>query len=280
LKGIYKGDRFDVKIEGYNSEGAGVAKFKDSYSANPLSRVIFVNNAVRGEFCVIGITGVFPNYCTAKIIQRKKPSKNRITPDCRYYGRCGGCNFRHVTYEEELFAKRDIVNSALKRIGGLSVEIEDIYTTGEIIGYRNNVQLKSEDGKIGFYAKSSHDIVEIDKCLLANDKVNAAIRAKDLKTLKIRSDTEKIGDLTLKISPDSFFQVNSKAAEILFGKVREFAALKPPRLVYVSCNPSTLARDLKLFGEHGYKVARICAVDMFPRTKHIECVVLLKMTEK
>ena len=57
--------------------------------------------------------------------------------------------------------------------------------------------------------------------------------------------------------------------------VTDLAALKPERIVYVSCNPATLARDLKRFEEHGYVLQRAEAYDMFPRTAHVETVVLL-----
>ena len=57
--------------------------------------------------------------------------------------------------------------------------------------------------------------------------------------------------------------------------VRECAAMSPERIVYVSCDPATLARDAKLFKEYGYSPAAATAVDMFPRTSHVETVVLL-----
>ncbi len=53
--------------------------------------------------------------------------------------------------------------------------------------------------------------------------------------------------------------------------------INPKKIVYVSCNPATLARDLKIFTQNSYKVKRVSAVDMFPRTAHIETVVLLEI---
>ena len=58
------------------------------------------------------------------------------------------------------------------------------------------------------------------------------------------------------------------------------AEMSPERIVYVSCDPATLARDLKLFNELGYKAVKACAVDMFPRTSHVECVTLMSRVEK
>ena len=61
--------------------------------------------------------------------------------------------------------------------------------------------------------------------------------------------------------------------------VRSLCGMAPERIVYVSCNPATLARDIKVFASCGYALSRAEAVDMFPRTVHIETVVLLSKGE-
>lgn len=58
------------------------------------------------------------------------------------------------------------------------------------------------------------------------------------------------------------------------------AAVKPERIVYISCNPATLARDLALFAEEGYVTKQVQPVDLFPQTTHVECVVLMSRVEK
>ncbi len=57
--------------------------------------------------------------------------------------------------------------------------------------------------------------------------------------------------------------------------IESLAVASPETVVYISCNPETLARDLQMMTQKGYKVKKICPVDMFPHTNHIECVVLL-----
>ncbi len=54
------------------------------------------------------------------------------------------------------------------------------------------------------------------------------------------------------------------------------ANMNPKRIVYVSCKPSTLARDLKILSDLGYKTEKVQPVDMFPHTMHVETVALLK----
>jgi len=353
-------DTFTVSVTDYSSDGAGLARLGNGCA-------VFVNGGVRGDVCRIIITKVLPRICRADITEIITPSVHRIAPDCPAFSRCGGCDWRHISYNEELYAKRKKVNDALKRIAGLDIEAEDILYTGKINGYRNNVQLKTNGKKTGFYAKASHDIAEIDQCLLVPDAFNEAIRRGET---RIRTATETLGDLTFRISPESFFQVNTDATVLLYDKAREYAALEPhellldlycgtgsttlyigrdaeraigvelnasavadarenavlnginnveficmdvselnisglkpgclivdpPRkgltseavrligesgvnkIIYISCNPATLARDIKLLTN--YSVVRVCAVDMFPRTKHVECVAMLERITK
>ena len=89
---------------------------------------------------------------------------------------------------------------------------------------------------------------------------------------------------------------NAKAAEGDF--VPDVVVLDPPRkgcterlladlgkmgakkIVYISCNPDTLARDMSFLLGHGYTAARVIPVDLFPRTGHVECVVMMSKTDK
>ena len=371
-----------VKITGYNSDGEGVARLDDG-------RVAFVRGAAREDVLEVRLTKEQSRSARAEIIRILEPSPYRIDPDCSVYSECGGCDYRHITYEEELFAKLHCVNDALKRIGGLSVHVEQILNTGQVDSYRNKATLHSNGSSLGFYRAKSHVVIPVDHCLLLKDDLNKAI--KDLSTDNIGSK----GEFTLRsgrngiIQPleeeldglifnvEGFFQVNTKAALLLFQKAREYAALtkndklvdlycgvgsftlfvgrdagyavgveqnvdavnvarenarhnklphvefihadaadwmvdtadrmaditapdcvivdpprkglsndavrkilelSPKRIVYVSCNPATLARDLKDLSKNGYGVENICAVDMFPRTANIECCCLLVKT--
>ena len=61
--------------------------------------------------------------------------------------------------------------------------------------------------------------------------------------------------------------------------IASVVAMAPKRVVYVSCDPATLGRDVKIFQELGYQPARACAVDMFPGTRHVETVVLMSKAD-
>ena len=84
---------------------------------------------------------------------------------------------------------------------------------------------------------------------------------------------KKLGDMGVR--PDAVV-VDPPRKGLAENVIEQIAAMRPARVVYVSCDPGTLARDLALFGGHGYRLQRAAAVDMFPRCAHIECVCLLE----
>ena len=106
-------------IEGYASDGAGVARVD--------GMVVFVKGGVRGERADICIEHIGHNAAWAHIETLMEPSPARVEPDCPYYNACGGCQFRHMTYAEELEAKRVRVEDALTRLGGASLKVEVIH---------------------------------------------------------------------------------------------------------------------------------------------------------
>ena len=424
---------------------------------------VFVDGAVPGDVIDTHIIRVKPTYAVGSILQIVTPSPDRIDPDCPAAARCGGCSFRALRYEAELAYKKQKVQDALTRIGGLGLTVEDILCTGETAHYRNKAQFPvalTPDGRtqIGFFAKKSHRVVDCRACALQpasfepllnvvarwaaqsgvsiyNEETHKGLlrhiylrkgfatgetmvclvatkpeipHADALVTdllaadnsvcsvlLNVNPDRTNVvlGDrcvtlfgkdtiedelcgLRFRISPLSFFQVNPKATELLYGKAAEFAALTgketvldlycgagtiglsmahrakqiigaeivpqavenarenaarngvsnarflcadaseaaaqfeqeglrpdvvildpprkgcdesvlsavakmaPTRVVYVSCDPATLARDCKRFAALGYTAEKAVAVDLFPRTVHVETVCCLYHQKK
>lgn len=445
MEALEKGSVYTAVIDGYSSEGLGIARVNGA--------VVFVPHAVRGEEIDLRITKVMKTSCAGEIVKIHNPSPERMEPECSYAGKCGGCAYRHLTYPEELWAKRQRVQDALTRIGGLELTVEEILGAKNPEHYRNKSQYPvGADGSIGFFQARTHKVVPIRRCLIqteAADRTAQAvgewmrrykISAYDETTGKglvrhvcvrvnrkgeslccvvvngnkvprepelaayvtaavphtvgvlLNSNTRRgnvvLGDkyrtlfgrnylmdtlcgLEFKLSMPSFYQVNRDQAEVLYGKALEFvgltgnetvldlycgigtitlclakaakrvigaeivppairdakenalrnhienaeffcgdaadiaaklesdglrpdvvtvdpprkglapeviasvAAMGPEKVVYVSCDPATLGRDVKIFREFGYEAKRAAAVDMFPGTAHVETVVLL-----
>ena len=445
---LEKNKVYRARIEGYTSEGLGVARID--------GQAVFVHRALRGEDCDVLLLKVLKNAAFGKVVKVHEPSPHRVEPDCPYYGKCGGCDFRHMDREEELYAKKTRVQDALRRIGGSDVQVEEILA-GERLHYRNKSQFPiAADGTVGFYKARSHQVIPVENCLLqkvdtnnvqlkfdryirlynvscydertrqgllrhlyvrsngageslvcifangrelpheaelvallreasprivgvvlgVNTQPTGAILGKEYRTLWGTDVlTDELCGLTFRLSVPSFYQVNREMAEVLYAKAVEFAALTgtetvldlycgagtitqvmarhagrvigaeivpeaiedakanaerngvenveffcgdasavaadfaakglrpdvicvdpprkglapevvraaaqmaPRRIVYVSCDPATLARDVKLFAAEGYGAVRAAAVDMFPGTANVESVVALERRE-
>lgn len=436
-------------VEGYSSEGLGVVRLDGA--------VVFVPRAVRGETVDLRITKVMKTCAAGEIVKIRTPSPERVKPECPFFGRCGGCDFQHLSYPEELWAKRQRVQDALRRLGGTELQLEGILGAKDPTHYRNKSQYPvSPGGEIGFYRARSHQVVPVSRCLIqpeAADRTAKAVgdwmrrykvsaydettgkgmvrhiyvrvngrgeslcclvanskqvpREPELAALVRTAVPDTVGvvlnintrrgnvilgekyrtiwgrdflmdtlrGLEFKLSVPSFYQVNRDQAETLYGKALEYAALtgeetvldlycgtgtitlclareakravgaeivpaairdaeenavrngvgnaeflcgdasevaarmereglrpdvitvdpprkglapevigsiagmEPKRVVYVSCDPATLGRDVKIFSGFGYRAERACAVDMFPGTRHVETVVLLSKGE-
>ena len=449
MEALEKGSIYTAVIDGYSSEGLGIARVNGA--------VVFVPHAVRGEEIDLRITKVMKTSCAGEIVKIHNPSPERMEPECPYAGKCGGCAYRHLTYPEELWAKRQRVQDALTRIGGLDLTVEEILGAKNPEHYRNKSQYPvGADGSIGFFQARTHKVVPIRRCLIQTEAADRTAQAVGewMRRYKIstydettgkglvrhvcvrvnrkgeslccvvvngnkvprepelaayvtaavphtvgvllNSNTRRgnvvLGDkyrtlfgrnylmdtlcgLEFKLSMPSFYQVNRDQAEVLYGKALEFAgltgnetvldlycgigtitlclakaakrvigaeivppairdakenalrnhienaeffcgdaadiaaklesdglrpdvvtvdpprkglapeviasvaAMGPEKVVYVSCDPATLGRDVKIFREFGYEAKRAAAVDMFPGTAHVETVVLLSKGE-
>jgi 23S rRNA (uracil1939-C5)-methyltransferase len=141
---VEKTQTYVVEVTGYGSGGDGIARLNDG-------RVVFIRNAARRDVLEIRLIRSQPRFTQAEIVKVLTPSPFRIEPNCNVYPECGGCDFRHISYEEELEAKLQRVNDALERIGRLSVRAREIIRTGRTEGYRNKAVLHSDGNYLGFY---------------------------------------------------------------------------------------------------------------------------------
>lgn len=170
---LKKNDIFTARIEGYSSEGQGVAR--------PDGRAVFVRGALEGEMCRIHVLKAAKNAVFAKADEILEPSAHRCDPACPHYGRCGGCATLHMDYEEELRFKRAKVDAALERIGGLDLRTEGITGADSRWGYRNKAIYAVANGEkgavTGFYQPRSHQVVPAENCLIQSEYSARAARA-------------------------------------------------------------------------------------------------------
>ena len=446
---LKKNEIYTVDIEAYSSDASGVCHVKDC--------TVFVPGAIPGERWDIRIVKVNKSYAYGRGEKLLSPSPARIAPDCAYYGKCGGCDCRHMCYEEELRFKLGKVNDALTRIGRQTVTAKEILGSDHVDAYRNKgiLAVGAMDGQAvsGFYRERTHQLIPVERCAIQDELIHRAAKALtdfmnqnhiaaydeltdkgvvrhvfcrralhgndrvlcivarrgfggktqamietirtacpeltgivlnvnksqgntvlsgDFFTLWGNSDiTDTLCGLQFRIAPQTFFQINPPQAEKLYAKALEYAGLsramlafdlycgagtislclarlakhvigaeivpeavenarqnaarngisnveflcadageaamvlaarglrpdvvvvdpprkgmaeaaidavasmKPERIVYVSCEPSTLARDILRFSALGYTLCDATAVDLFSKTKHVETVALL-----
>ena len=170
MEALEKGSVYTAVIDGYSSEGLGIARVNGA--------VVFVPHAVRGEEIDLRITKVMKTSCAGEIVKIHNPSPERMEPECPYAGKCGGCAYRHLTYPEELWAKRQRVQDALTRIGGLELTVEEILGAKNPEHYRNKSQYPvGADGSIGFFQARTHKVVPIRRCLIQTEAADRTAQA-------------------------------------------------------------------------------------------------------
>jgi 23S rRNA (uracil1939-C5)-methyltransferase len=157
------GQIVEVEIERLGIYGEGVG-YADGYT-------IFVEGALPGERVLASLSEVRKNFARATVDERLKSSPHRIDPPCALFQRCGGCQLMHLEYLQQLEIKRQRVKDALERIGKIEgVEVLACEPSPMPLAYRNKIQLpcalKNGSFQMGLYAANTHELVEIDRCLI------------------------------------------------------------------------------------------------------------------
>lgn len=164
---VEKNKEYILDIISVGYEGEGIAKI-DGYP-------IFIEGAILGEKVKALIVKVKKNYAYGKLLEVIESSEERIEPKCKVYKRCGGCTVQHMSYKKQLDYKFERVKDCISKIGGLDSSLVQ-YPIGmeEPERYRNKVQLPvgivKGELSIGFYAPRSHNIINLDTCLI-QDKI-------------------------------------------------------------------------------------------------------------
>ena len=159
-----KGDILELDITSYGKDGEGVAKLNDF--------VIFIPGCLIGERIRAQITDVKKSFAFAKVIKVLIPSKDRITPFCPIFFRCGGCEMQHVNYDYQLEVKRENIKNCIEKACKMEVRVDPVVTGDKKFGYRNKVQIPIKEingeAKAGFYKQGSHIFVPFEKSVDIN----------------------------------------------------------------------------------------------------------------
>lgn len=166
---IKKNDELIIDIHDIGQQGEGIGKH-EGYT-------LFVNNSTLGDKVKVKVMKTKKNYGFARLIEIIEPSPFRVEPKCKIADKCGGCSIQHINYEKQLEIKQNKVIGCLERIGGFdlsSVEVAPIIGMENSYYYRNKVQLpvginKEEQVIMGFYAKRTHSIINMEKCYIQKD---------------------------------------------------------------------------------------------------------------
>ena len=156
-----------VKIEKLDNFGRGI-----TYINN---KICFVEKALPEEVVEIEITKENSKLIEAKTVKIIESSNSRVESACPYSKTCGGCNFLNLDYKEELLYKTNKVKDLVSKFTKLDNIVEDTNYINEY-GYRNKIILHGKNKQLGLYEESTNNIVDIDKCLLVNNKINEIIK--------------------------------------------------------------------------------------------------------
>ena len=165
--GLYKGAALTLDITDVNNLGCGVGKYGES------GKVVFVKGAVTGDTVAAEVIKDNKSYAVARLTDIIEPSPYRLTEQfCDTPLSCGGCVYRHVTYEHEKEIKYGFVRSTFDKAGLSDVAVLPVTGTEKIRGYRNKGQYpvcNTKKGmRAGFYASKTHNIVPAEDCAIQN----------------------------------------------------------------------------------------------------------------
>lgn len=176
-----------LKIEKLDNFGRGITYDDD--------KIVFVSNALPSEEVDIVITKSNKKYYEGFINKYYSESKYRCSSDCYKYVDCGGCSLRHMSYSLENEFKENKVKDILSKFGGIDKSVVQNICYSTMNNYRNKVVLHGKNGLLGLYREDTKEIIQIDSCLLLNNKINDIIAV-------LNSINKNILSVTIKTSND------------------------------------------------------------------------------
>jgi tRNA/tmRNA/rRNA uracil-C5-methylase (TrmA/RlmC/RlmD family) len=203
----------------------------------PDGRAVFVRHALPGERVRVTITEERASYFRADAVEVIAASPHRVTPPCKWAGpgRCGGCDWQHVSLTEQRQLKASVITEQLRQIAKLDVEVEVEAVPGDIDGlyWRTRLRLAVDDkGVAGLHRHRSHVVEPIDDCLLAHPELPVASvlaqRWPDSDGVDlVVTDVEQAMGREWRIPTGGFWQIHPGAPEALAHAVLDGADLQP-----------------------------------------------------
>jgi len=217
------GDQITLTIHDIAFGGEGVGRIDDF--------VVFVPFVLLGEIVEVEITEVKKNFARAKLLRVEKSSPERVEPECRYFGACGGCQYQHIAYATQLQLKHKQISDLFERVGKISADkIAPVIPSPQPYGYRNRIMIRSQwNGPakklvIGFIRAADNFVEDIEECKIAEPAISEQIK-------NVRANPPPKGGIKIvlrippenwDVPPDSFFQNNFSLLPQLVETVRGF----------------------------------------------------------
>ena len=136
-------------------------------------KITFIPWTIPGDVVEVIVTENHKKYNVAKVKQFIKYSEKRIQPPCPYFTKCGGCTLQNLAYNDTLEYKVKKIKNIFKK-NKIDINLE-IIANSNPYNYRNKISLKVINGKIGFFENSTHQLVEIDGCIISSQALNKCI---------------------------------------------------------------------------------------------------------
>ena len=185
-----------VEIIRLNDQGIGIGLINN--------KVIFVPGTVTNDVVEVEIIKDNKKYSEGKVINYIKYSDKRVEFECIYKDKCGGCQICNINYNEQLKYKKNKIEYILKKFCNMDKDI-DIIKCDNIYNYRNKVTLHVKNNRLGYYKEKTNNLIEIDNCLLLDDRINNTI-----KILK-KIDLTNVNEIVIRVN-DNKVLVNLKGS--------------------------------------------------------------------
>ncbi len=191
---LNRGDALKLTVESLANGGDGVAK-KEGIP-------VFVERSAVGDMVEVRLFDVRKDFARGEIEEIVVPSPERVSPPCKHFSQCGGCQWQHIDYKAQLKHKESLVRQSLKHIGGMKddeVVVETICGAepGLDLHYRNKAQFPVQyvDGQFvaGYYGRGSHHLIDVQHCSIQPVEMDAILESTRslLKKYKVHAYDEK-----------------------------------------------------------------------------------------